>query len=84
MKLELKENYTREEADFMSIVSTAVGSNPHTFQGDSAYWDLIEVDFKERIVWFEVFNPDEPKNLYYLVAGIASVHGYKFEEAFKE
>lgn len=34
--MNLKETYTREEADFMSIVSAVIGQNPHTFQDNSA------------------------------------------------
>jgi hypothetical protein len=80
--MELKENYTREEADFMSIMSSIIGRNPHTFQGNLAYWDLVEVDFENKVVNFTVFTKDEPHNLYYLVAGVASVHGYEFDEEF--
>jgi hypothetical protein len=78
--MELKENYSREEADFMSIISAIIGDNPHTFQGNSAYWDLVEFDFENKVVNFEVFSENEPRNLYYLVAGVTFVHGYKFEE----
>ena len=46
--MEIKETYTREEADFMSIMSAVIGQNPHTFQGNSAYWDLVEVDFETK------------------------------------
>lgn len=73
--------YTREEADFMSIMSAVIGQNPHTFQGNSAYWNLVEVDFETKTVVFTVLE-NEPVNLYYLVAGVASVHGYKFDEVF--
>lgn len=78
--MEIKDNYTREEADFMSIISAIIGENPNTFQGNSAYWDLVEVDFENKVVNFSVFQDDEPKNLYYLIAGAAFVHRYKFEE----
>lgn len=79
--METKEMYTREEADFMSIMSAVIGQNPHTFQGNSAYWNLVEVDFETKTVVFTVLE-NEPVNLYYLVAGVASVHGYKFDEVF--
>ena len=79
--MELKENYTREEANLLSLVSSIIGEPPHTFQGSSAYWNLVELDFENKSLVFEVFTEDEPKNLYYLLAGVASVHGLKFEES---
>jgi hypothetical protein len=78
--MELKENYTREEANFMSIVSSIIGENPSSFQEDSAFWDLVEVNFKTKELLFIVFTEDEPKNLYYTLVGIAVTHGYKFVE----
>lgn len=75
----MKETYTREEADFMSIISAAMGANPHTFQGDSAWWANLEVDFKDKTVRYQVFGDEDPK-LYYLVAGISVVHKWAFEE----
>lgn len=80
--MEIKETYTREEADFMSIMSAVIGQNPHTFQGNSVYWDLVEIDFETKTVIFTVFSENEPVNLYYLVRGVASVHGYEFDEVF--
>ena len=80
--MEIKETYTREKADFMSIMSAVIGQNAHTFQGNSAYWDLVEIDFETKNVTFTVFSENEPVNLYYLVAGVASVHGYEFDEVF--
>jgi len=42
----MKENYTREEADFMSLVSALLKETPNTFQGDEAFWNAVSVDFK--------------------------------------
>ena len=80
--MEIKETYTREEADFMSIMSAVIGQNAHTFQGNSAYWDLVEIKKKKKTVAFTIFSENEPVNLYYLVAGVALVHGYEFDEVF--
>ena len=64
--MKIKETYTRGEADFMSIMSAVIGQNPHTFQGNSAYWDLVEIDFETKTVTFTVFSENEPVNLCYL------------------
>lgn len=78
--MELKENYTREQANLLAIVSSIIGEPPHTFQGNSAHWNLVELDFENKSLIFEVFTENEPTNLYYLLAGVATVHGLKFEE----
>jgi hypothetical protein len=79
--MEIKEIYTREEATLMSLVSSLIGSTPHTFQGESAYWDLVGIDFKEKVINFTV-SDEFTDNLYYSMAGVASIHGYIFEELF--
>lgn len=75
----MKETYTQKEADFMSIVSAIMGNNPHTFQGDSAYWANLEIDFKYKTVRYQVFGDENP-TLYYTIVGVATTHKYKFEE----
>ena len=80
--MNLKKTYTQEEANFMSAMSAVIGEAPHIFQGNFAHWNLVEIDFETKIVTFTVVSENEPVNLYYLVAGVASVHGYEFEEVF--
>jgi hypothetical protein len=78
--METKENYTRGEADFMSVISAVVGDNPHTFQGNSAYWELVEVDFETKEIKFQVLPKNKPKHLFYSIVGIATAHHYNFTE----
>ena len=79
--MEIKNNYTREEADFMSIVSVVLKERPNTFQGDIAYWDFVSVDFKEREVTFTV-DVNHKDSTYYAIVGVAKTHGFSFEEVF--
>lgn len=79
--MKIKENYTREEADFMSLVSSLLRKNPDTFEGDEAFWDSVSVDFKNKVLY--VYNIDNIKDkIYFLMAGISFIHEYKFEERF--
>ena len=77
--MKIKENYTREEANFMSILSSLIGDNPNTFQGDAAYWDFVNVDFEACKVKFDV-SVEQSSRMYYLIAGACITHDYKFEE----
>ena len=79
--MEIKQNYTREEADFMSIISAILKERPNTFQGDSAYWNLVSVDFKEKELGFDVLEEHEDL-IYYAMVGVAATHGYSFQEYF--
>jgi hypothetical protein len=79
--MELKKVYTRREADLLALVSSVIGSNPHTFQGQSAYWEAVELDFENSILNFDV-EGSTPNNVYYALVGIASLHELKFEERF--
>ena len=79
--MEIKENYTRKEADFMSIISATLEKTPNTFQGDSAYWDFVSVDFKEKELTFNV-DAEHEDLIYYAMVGIAKTHGFSFEEVF--
>lgn len=78
--MKIKENYTREEADFMSLVSSLLGENPQTFQGNEAFWSNVSVDFENKEL--SVYPDEEGLKdiLYYLMAGVSSIHGYKFSE----
>lgn len=79
--MEIKENYTREEADFMSLISATLGESPREFQGDSAHWGILSVDFKEKELGFNV-DEEHSELTYYTMAGIATLHGFSFEEYF--
>ena len=77
--MKIKESYTREEADFMSLVSSLLRQNPDTFQGDEAFWNTVSIDFKNKVLYVYV-DGDIKDKVYYLMAGISHIHGYKFEE----
>lgn len=77
--MKIKENYTREEVDFMSLLSSLLKENPDTFEGDEAFWDSVSVDFKNKVLYVYVDEGIKNKT-YYLMAGISFIHGYKFEE----
>lgn len=78
-----KETFTREEADFMSLISSLVGENPNTFQGDSAYWPGIEVNFENQEVWLDMMF-FEGGTFYYTLVGMANTHGYEVLEYYSE
>jgi hypothetical protein len=79
--MEIKNSYTRKEADFMSIVSATLKEAPNTFQGDSAYWDFVSVDFKEKELTFNV-DVEHDDLIYYAMVGVAKTHGFSFAEVF--
>lgn len=80
--MKLKETYTREEANLLGLLSSVLGEPPHTFQENSAYWDLAEINFETKEIGFNVESEETSKFLYYTIAGIASIKGYIFEEIF--
>ena len=78
--MKIKDSYTREDADFMSIISSIVGENPDTFQGDEAFWGDVSVDFEGREL--SVYNDSIDAKLLYTLAGAAHYHNYAFSERF--
>lgn len=79
--MKLKENYTREEVDLTSLISTILKSIPHSYQGDSAYWEILEVDFKSKELLVDVSEEVEDI-IYYALVGIATTKGFSFSERF--
>lgn len=76
--MKLKEKFTSKEANYMSLISLYLGHVPHTFQGNSAYWTNVELDFKNKEVIVNALK--FPESMYYLLCGICAAHGLVFVE----
>jgi len=78
--MKTKENYTRQEAGFLSLVSVALKETPHTFQGNCAYYSIVNIDFEKKELVYDIQIDDHL--LYYTLVGIAFAHKYTFIENF--
>lgn len=79
--MKLKETFTREELDLIALISIFIKDTPDTYEGDSAYWGNIEVDFKNKVINYNTEDNFNTK-LYYTIAGIAERNNFKFEEVW--
>ena len=77
---ELKETFTRDQVDLIAKISTIIGEEPNTYQGNSVYWDNVEIDLDLKNINYTVdFSFTDDRN-YYAIAGIAFLNEYEFQE----
>ena len=77
---ELKETFTRDQVDLIAKISTIIGEEPNTYQGNSVYQDNVEIDLDLKNINYTVdFSFTDDRN-YYTIAGIALLHDYEIQE----